>query len=99
MPTIEIRETIVTPDASGSVVQIRLSDAAQPDAVPATQITLAILVPASPYPLLAYLQREAMKAAAEALESLMRNWGLRYGMRIVASPYWNDSIHRPIFLS
>jgi len=70
MPTTEIRETTVTPDASGLLVQIHISDSSQPDVAPAIHITLAVRVPAYEAPLLAHLHRTAMDIAYTALGDL-----------------------------
>ncbi len=66
----EIRATTVTPDASGSLVQIHISDAKHPDAVAAIDLTLTVRVPAYEAPLLAQVQREAMSIAELALGEL-----------------------------
>lgn len=67
---IEIRATTVTPNASGALVQLHISDATHPDAVAATSLTLAVQVPAFDGPLLAHLQREAMEIAYNVLGEL-----------------------------
>jgi hypothetical protein len=67
---IEIRETIVTPDVDGDLVQLHISDVA-PDAEGATfRLQLLAKLPAYHTPRLAQLQREAMEMAQDALTSL-----------------------------
>jgi hypothetical protein len=71
---IEIRETTVTPDAAGSVVQLHISDVA-PDAEGAT-FRLVLLVKMPPLktpPLLAQLQRAAMARAQDALTPILQD--------------------------
>jgi hypothetical protein len=71
MPDAEIRITTVTQDASGFLVQLHISDEVRPDVAPATSLTLTVRVPAFETPLLAHLQREAMKTAHETLSNLL----------------------------
>jgi hypothetical protein len=71
---IEIRETIVTPDVSGSLVQLHISDVVL-DAEDAT-IRLILLAKLPPYktpPVLAQLQRAAMKRAQDALTPILQD--------------------------
>lgn len=71
---VQIRETIVTPDETGSVVQLHISDVA-PDAEGATfrLILLAKLPPYRSPPVLAQLQRAAMKIGQDNLTPLLQN--------------------------
>jgi hypothetical protein len=70
---IEIRETIVTPDDTGTVVQLHISDVA-PDAEGATfrLILLAKLPPCQNPPVLAQLQRAAMKIGQDNLMPILQ---------------------------
>ncbi len=68
----EIRETIVTASASGAVVQLQISDAPLQDESPGIRLTLLVKVAEYRLPLLAHLQREAMKLASDALVCLLK---------------------------
>jgi hypothetical protein len=67
---VEIRATTVTPNESGALVQLHISDATHPDAVAAISLTLAVQVPAFDAPMLAHYQREAISLAETALGEL-----------------------------
>jgi hypothetical protein len=69
---IEIRQTIVTPDVSGSVVQLHISDVAPDDEGATFRLVLLAKLPAFQTPSLAHLQREAMKIAQDALTPLLQ---------------------------
>jgi hypothetical protein len=69
---IEIRETIVTPGADSDVVQLRISDAPLDDESATLRLTLLAKLPASHLPLLAQLQREAMRIAQDGMTNLLR---------------------------
>lgn len=69
---IELRETIVTPDASGDVVQLRISDAPLGDEPAPFQLTILAKLPAYQAPALTQLQRAAMKMAKDALSELIQ---------------------------
>jgi len=75
MSKAEIRETIVTPDASGTLVQLQISDVPLPAEDAAIRITLAVRVPEYRLPLLAHLQREAMRTASAILRDLTQDLG------------------------
>ncbi len=70
---VEIRETIVTPAKGGDVVQIHISDVPLEDASASLRLILTAKVPSYEAPALAQLQREAMKAASEALSEILRS--------------------------
>ena len=67
MPDVEIRETIVTQDVSGAVVQLQISDVPLPAEHAAIRITLSIQVPEYERPLLAHLQIETLKIVLDCL--------------------------------
>jgi hypothetical protein len=69
---IEIRETIVTPDANGSVVQLHISDVALGDEGGSFRLVLRAKLPAYETPLLMHCQREAMKKADDVLRALVQ---------------------------
>ena len=52
MPDVEIRETIVTPDENGALVQLQISDVRPPYEGAAILLTLAVRVPEFRSPLL-----------------------------------------------
>lgn len=68
---IEIRETTVTPNATGCIIQLHISDAPPDDESAAFVLTISAKFPALQTPLLAQLQRAAMKAAQDALTPLL----------------------------
>jgi hypothetical protein len=70
---IEIRETTVLPDENGAIVRLQISDAPLLSEDAAIRLILAVRVPAFQSPLLAQLEREAMKAAIEALRGLVQD--------------------------
>jgi hypothetical protein len=70
---IEIRETIVTPDPTGDVVQLHISDAELGDENGSFRLVLRAKLPPFEVPALAQLQREAMGAAQDALTPLLTN--------------------------
>jgi hypothetical protein len=70
MPDVEIRETTIIPDANGSIVRLQLSDA-PPQAEYATML-LDVTVKLPEYtapPLMAQLQRQAIRAVMEVLRA------------------------------
>ncbi len=69
---VAIRETIVTPDADGAVVQLRISDAALPDGPPAFAVTLQARVTIDPSAPLAAIQNAALKVLREELTGLLQ---------------------------
>lgn len=71
---VEIRETIVTPDdaGAGSFVQLQIADAPLPAEDAAIRLTLAVSIPGYEAPLLAQLQRAAMRAAQDTLTGLLQ---------------------------
>jgi hypothetical protein len=69
---IEIRETIVTPDASADVVQLRISDVPLDDESGSLQLTILAKLRPLKTPTLAHLQRAAMQNAQDALTHLLR---------------------------
>ena len=69
---IEIRETIVTPDPSGDVVQLHISDVALGDEGGSFRLVLRAKLRPFEIPLVAQLQREAMTFAQEALSSILQ---------------------------
>jgi hypothetical protein len=71
---VEIRETIVTPDSSGQVVQLQISDEPLQHESPGILVQLSVCVPHHRTPLLAYLQREAMKRANDEIHKLLQPW-------------------------
>jgi hypothetical protein len=72
--SVEIRETIVTPDGAdgGSLVQLQISDVPLPAEDAAIRLTLSVSVPGYEVPLLAQLQRAAMELARDALNGLLQ---------------------------
>ena len=68
---IEIRETIVSPGASGDAVQIHISDAARNDESATFVLTIAAKIRPLQTPTLAHLQREAMKIALDSLTPIL----------------------------
>lgn len=64
MSVVEIRETTVTQDLSGAIVQLRISDAKLPDDPAEIRLTIQAAVPAFELPLLAQVQGDALKAAS-----------------------------------
>lgn len=72
MPDPEIRETIVTPDAGGSVVQLQISDGPLQVGPSEILIHVSAKLPAYKAPLFAQLQREAMRRAQDALSMLLQ---------------------------
>lgn len=70
--TIEIRETIVSPDPTGDLVQLHISDVA-PNAEGATfRLVLLAKLPPLEMPLLAQMQRAAMTNAQDALGTILQ---------------------------
>jgi hypothetical protein len=67
MPNAKILQTIVTPDASGSRIQLEVSDASQLDEEADIRITIAVHVPDFEPTALPHLQRHALSVAQEAL--------------------------------
>ena len=70
MPNVEIRETIVTPDANGALVQLQISDVPPPYEGAAILLTLAVRVPEFRSPLIAHIQHEAVLVADDTLRDL-----------------------------
>ena len=68
---IEIRETIVTPDPTGDVVQLHISDVAIGDEGGSFRLVLRAKLRPFEAPALAQLQREAMGAVQDALTPLL----------------------------
>jgi hypothetical protein len=84
---IQIRETIVTPDATGDVVQLRISDAPLDDESASLQITILAKLRPLQTPTLAHLQRAAMETAQDALTPILTNLASElqqsgYGMHV-----------------
>ena len=69
---VEIRETTITPAQDGIVVQLHISDAPPDDESVGIALQLTAKLPKSQNPLLAKVQRDAMKVAQEALSHLLR---------------------------
>lgn len=71
--SIEIRETTIVPGVGGDAIQLLISDAER-DAEGATfRLVLHAKLPAYETPLVAQLQRVAMKIAQGALSSLLQD--------------------------
>ena len=70
---IEIRETIVTPDPTGDVVQLHISDVGVADEGGAFRLVLRTKLPPFQVAVLAQLQREAMKIAQDTFSELLQN--------------------------
>ena len=74
MPDVEIRATTVAPDADGSIVRIQLSDA--PLQAESATMLLDVTVKLPEYtepPLMAQLQRQAIRAAMEVFRKVDQN--------------------------
>ena len=69
---IEIRETIVTPDATGDVVQLHISDAPQDDESATFVVQILAKLPPLEMPLVAQCQRETLKIAQDALSVILQ---------------------------
>lgn len=70
---VEIREVTATPDAKGWVVRLQISDAPlRSESVPTFHLDLTALVPAYEMPLVAHLERAALKVAQEELTRLLQ---------------------------
>jgi hypothetical protein len=67
MPNVAIRETTVTPDESGSIVQLVVADVPPPYESAKIHLQLLVKLPAYELSLLAQLQLEAMTVVAEEL--------------------------------
>jgi hypothetical protein len=76
MPTPQILETIVTPNESGSTIQLYISDVARDAEDAGIRMTVTVSIPAYRVPLLAHMQRTALDKAAETLRSVYRGLGL-----------------------
>ncbi|MFI5021148.1 MAG: hypothetical protein ACHQRJ_05785 [Alphaproteobacteria bacterium] len=72
MPDAKILATTVTPNASGAIVELQISDAPLDAEVWAIRLNLSVQIPDFDLPLLAHLQREAMRIADKALDALTR---------------------------
>jgi len=73
---IEIRETIVTPDADGLFVQLHISDAAPDDLAATFRLILrSKLPPPKTTPALAQLQRAALTNARAEIGRLFQSLG------------------------
>jgi hypothetical protein len=70
---VEIRETKVTPAASGSVVQLYISDAPPDDESTTFVLRVLAKLPAYQAPVLAQLQRAVMKVAQNELTPLLQS--------------------------
>lgn len=70
---VEILETIVTPDANGTLVQLQISDKPLLAEDAAIRLVLTVRVPALELPLLVHLQREAMKVGSDALRAVLQD--------------------------
>jgi hypothetical protein len=70
MLDVEIRETTITPDADGSIVRLQISDVPPPyeSATMLLDVTVKLPEYTAP-PLLAQLQRQAIRAAMEVLRA------------------------------
>jgi hypothetical protein len=70
---MEIRQTIVTPDAKGTAsVQLHISDAPLEDASAAFVLRLSARIPLRPGALLVEAQRAALVAAREAMSPFLQ---------------------------
>ena len=69
---VEIRQTIVTPDTGGSLVQLEIADASLGDAPPPFQIVLRATVRLPSEPMIAEAQRAALKAAQAEVTALLQ---------------------------
>jgi hypothetical protein len=70
---IEIRQTIVTPDPDGYLVQLHISDAAPDDEGATFRLVLLAKAPDCESPMVAHLQMAAIKEAHVILEILHAN--------------------------
>ena len=70
---IEIRETTVTPGAAADVVRLRISDAPLGEQSGSFELTILAALPTYQAPVLAQLQREALKLARDVLHELVQD--------------------------
>jgi len=70
MPTPEILRTVVTPRGDGVDVELQIDDGSPRDETPGPPITLAVRVASYELPLVAFLQRDALRAAVKVLQEL-----------------------------
>ena len=73
MATASIQETSVTDAGKQWLVQMLVSDKPRDAADPAIVITLAAKIPHLAAPLLAHVQREAMRVADDVLSELLQS--------------------------
>jgi hypothetical protein len=76
LPNAKILQTIVTPDASGSQIQLEVSDALQLDEEAGIRITLSVHLPDYETTTLLHLQRLAISAAQDALREIYHALGV-----------------------
>jgi hypothetical protein len=69
---IEIRETVVSETENATVVRMHIADAPLGDENAAFRLELTATLPRYRAPLLAQIQRQAMKAAQDALSPLLQ---------------------------
>ena len=69
---VEIRETTVTPDASGQVVRLHISDAPPLDASAQIIVQISVRLPHYDLPLMAQVQREALVMAQHEISTLLQ---------------------------
>jgi hypothetical protein len=87
---IEIRETIVTPDPTGDVVQLHISDVAIGDEGGSFRLVLRAKLSPLETPLLAHLEREAVRMAQTALSETLQKLAKQItdaGHRLNPRPY------------
>jgi hypothetical protein len=83
MPDVEIRATTITPDADRSIVRLQLSEAPQQAEYATMLLDVTVKLPGyiAP-PLMARLQRQAIRAAMDIFARLTKAFFKKFGSNL-----------------